>query len=109
MNAPNDALVPTAFLDLAANRAVLALRGKVIFRDPPLLSSLENPMSRIFAGVFCFVVVFLVVYNGLQFPTIASNATARIALKVGAVVITVLCARLIFKPTKSRILYRRAP
>ena len=49
-------------------------------------------MSRIFFCVFCFVVGFLVVYNGLQVPSIASNPAARTAMKVGAVVITVLCA-----------------
>jgi hypothetical protein len=64
-------------------------------------------MSRIFFCVFCFVVGFLVVYCGLQVPSIASNPVARTALKVGAVVVTVLCARLIFKPAKSGVLYER--
>jgi hypothetical protein len=64
-------------------------------------------MSRIFYCVFCFVLGFLVVYSGLQVASIASNPAARTALKVGAVVVTVLCARLVFKPSKSSTLYER--
>jgi hypothetical protein len=60
-------------------------------------------MTRICSCVFCFVAAFLVMYYGVQFPVIASNAPARTALKIGAIVFAVLCARLIFKPAKSII------
>jgi hypothetical protein len=96
-------------LDVAANRSVRPFRGKVEYRDMPFFASLGDCMSRIFCCVFCFVVAFLVVYNGLQLPSIAGNSTARTALKVGAVVFTVLGARLIFKPAKSSYLFRRLP
>jgi hypothetical protein len=61
-----------------------------------------NLMSRIFMWVFCFVVIFLVVYNTLQvFPSIAANPTAVFGLKIGAVIVTVCVAKLVFTSANS--------
>ncbi len=55
-------------------------------------------MRAVLSFVFCFVVVFLLVYNAHLFPSIANNRMMSLAVKTGAVVFAVVCARLVFRP-----------
>lgn len=56
-------------------------------------------MSRVFSIVFCAVVTFLVIYNVLvMFPSIRQDPTSRAILKYGTIFVTVVIAKLVFKP-----------